>query len=250
MKKRGVDPSIDRFSQECQDNVRIATYYRTPILMEEMYNLGFSRDRTHEAIAKAFFLQYWSGDQRDQMDSLIFNKMIRVFYPMNSHITTGANDLGRETEFQAAKLFAGSYTQPERPLPVTIVNFGDSGPFTDGGMHAWQHAIEAAERGYPMPMIFLCHSNNSSISSRLSVGWGDDPAAAVKRIEDRFKMWGPVLGEGFTTKAEDVPGGMLAMRDAVDQVMQSGKPTYVISSFNKVILEVRVCKILFSIFDL
>ena len=31
--------------------------------------------------------------------------MIRVFYPQEYHITTGANDLGRETEFQAAKLF-------------------------------------------------------------------------------------------------------------------------------------------------
>ena len=31
--------------------------------------------------------------------------------------------------------------------PVTIINTGDTGPFTDGSMHMLQHVIEAQERG-------------------------------------------------------------------------------------------------------
>lgn len=121
-----------------------ANYYRTPILVEELERFGLRDHEYYDAIAKAFFLQYHSGNF--ETDEQIFNPLIRVFYPQGKHIVTGANDLGRETEFQAAKLFSHSYEGMENP-PLTIVNYGDSGPFTDGHMHAMIHCQEANERG-------------------------------------------------------------------------------------------------------
>merc|ERR1719253_62983 len=44
-------------------------------------------------------------------------------------------------------------------------------------------------------------------------------------------MFGHVFNEGFVSKAEDVAGGVANMRKAVDQVLETGKPTYVLSSF-------------------
>jgi hypothetical protein len=71
-------------------------------------------------VAKAFFLQYWSGRGYNDaipdaslgqagldQNPLIFNQMNRIFYPTpNSHVIPASNDLGREAEFQAAELFA------------------------------------------------------------------------------------------------------------------------------------------------
>ena len=51
--------------------------------------------------------------------------------------------------------------------PVTIINTGDTGPFTDGAMHMLQHFMEAKEMGMAMPVIFVVHANNSSISTRI-----------------------------------------------------------------------------------
>ena len=52
--------------------------------------------------------------------------------------------MGRETEFLAAKAFANAYEWKNNggdvkdSPPVTLINFGDTGPFTDGFMHAMQ----------------------------------------------------------------------------------------------------------------
>ena len=43
--------------------------------------------------------------------------------------------------------------------PVTIINTGDTGPFTDGAMHMLQHFMEAKEMGMAMPVIFVVHAN-------------------------------------------------------------------------------------------
>ncbi|CAD7941238.1 unnamed protein product [Amoebophrya sp. A120] len=205
-----------------REKFNLATYYRTPILVEELDRLGFTPDQQYEALAKAFFLQYWSGDY--PADPLIFNPLVRVFYPQGHHIISGSNDLGRETEFQAAKLYAQGIEGEANP-GLTIVNFGDTGAFTDGAVHAFQHAIEAKERGLKMPLVFLVTANNSSISSRIAL---DDPHAAVKRIEDRFTSFGFA---GRTTEAEDVAGGLAAIRACVEDTLETGRPSYCISSF-------------------
>ena len=69
-----------------------ANYYRSPILVEELARMGYSEGERNEAIAKAFFLQYWSGGF--EKDPLVFNPLVRVFYPQGAHVVTGSNDLG------------------------------------------------------------------------------------------------------------------------------------------------------------
>jgi len=229
LQKQGLDPATVSI-EELRGAVRLVTYYRSPILVEEMNRLGYSRTETLEATAKAFFLQYWSGNHFN--DPLIFNPMTRGFYPTDKHIIMGAADLGREQEFQGARLWALGYEK--MPVPLTIMNAGDTLSFTDGAMSMLQHMIEASERGIKMPIIFMINSNNSSISSRLSNGTGDalrDSEEGVRRIEERIAHWGKAVGPGFRTSATDVAGGVQAMRDAVDQVLETGKPTYVISAF-------------------
>ena len=80
-----------------------------------------------------------------------------------------------------------------------IINTGDTGPFTDGAMHALNHIYEGVERGYKMPIIFAIHANNSAISARIDYGMhGDDPMFGVRRIEKRFQMWGQeACGKGL-----------------------------------------------------
>lgn len=104
--------------------------------------------------------------------------------------------------------------------PVTVVNYGDTGAFTDGSVHAFQHIIEARERGFRMPLIFLVNANNSSISSRLS--FEEDPEVAVQRIVDRFESFGDLMTPGRVTQAEDVAGGLEAIRKCVDDVLETG----------------------------
>ncbi|CAD7964295.1 unnamed protein product [Amoebophrya sp. A25] len=115
--------------------------------------------------------------------------------------------------------------------PVTVINTGDTGFFTDGAMHALQHFVEAAERGYKMPVIFSINSNNAAISARLDYGqsYGDLGDAAVERIQKRFEMWDKLIDPGYTTWAHDMKGGIESMKKAADQVMETGRPTYVIS---------------------
>ncbi len=176
-------------------------------------------------------MQYWSGNQlTEKKDPLIFNPMVRSFYPSDSHVSSGSTDLGRDCELQAARLFCMG--REGMRAPVTVVNSGDTGFFTDGAIHALNHIAEARELGYAMPLIYLINSNNSAISARLDYGekYGDNGDYAVKRIEKRFEMWGEnLMHPGFTTWANDVSGGMEAMRMAVDQVLETGKPTFVIS---------------------
>ncbi|CAD7929159.1 unnamed protein product [Amoebophrya sp. A25] len=205
--------------------INIGTYYRTPILVEELVRMGYDEEKRHEALAKAFFLQYWSGAY--ESDPCIFNPLVRVFYPQGKHVFTGSNDLGRETEFQAARLYAQGIEGVPDP-PLTIVNYGDTGPFTDGNLHAMQHILEARERGLRMPLIFLVNANNSSISSRLAF---EDQHESVQKIVDRFESFGSLLLPGRVTEAEDVAGGLQAIRACVDDALEHGKPTWCISSY-------------------
>jgi pyruvate/2-oxoglutarate dehydrogenase complex dihydrolipoamide acyltransferase (E2) component len=214
-----------------EEALRYITYYRTPVIPEELYRLGYSQDQVLEIIAKQYFMQYWSGSPfTEKKDPLIFNHMVRSFYPCDSHVGSGSTDLGRDCELQAARLFCMG-KEGMRP-PVTVLNTGDTGFFTDGAIHALQHIAEARELGYAMPLIYLINSNNAAISARLDYGerYGDNGDYAVERIEKRFEMWGERLIEpGFTTWAHDVSGGIEAMRMAVDQVLETGRPTYVIA---------------------
>lgn len=224
LKKQGMDNIVDA--------MKIATYYRSPVLFEELQRMGYTEKQIQEIVSKQFYMQYWSGDPfGPNKDPLIFNPMVRSFYPPSSQVTSGSTDLGRETEVQAAKLYAMG-REGIKP-PVTVIHTGDTGAFTDGAMHALQHMFEAAEEGYSMPIIFLISANNAAISSRIDYGahWGDNGDFGIKRIQERFEQWGPCINQGQTTWAEDVEGGIKSMRSAVDQVLDTGKPTYCISRF-------------------
>merc|ERR1719491_681043 len=84
-----------------------------------------------------------------------------------------------------------------------------------------------------MPLLFLVNSNNSAISARLDYGehQGDDGEYAVQRIQERFAKWGDLVAPGFTSWAEDPAAGVESIRKAVDQVFETGKPSWVISRF-------------------
>ncbi|CAD7960440.1 unnamed protein product [Amoebophrya sp. A120] len=214
-------------AQKIDEVMKIITYYRTPIISEELFRMGYSPEKVYELVAKQFYLQYWSG--QDNKDPLIFNPMVRTFYPCDSHIGAGSTDLGRDTELQAAKLYCMGKENME--APVTILNTGDTGFFTDGAMHALQHFAEAREQGYKMPMIFLINANNSAISARFDYGgkYGDLGEYGVKRIHERFELWSNLIDKGFETWAHDMNSGIDAMKKACDQVLETGRPTYVIS---------------------
>lgn len=97
MKSKGTS-SID-------EALRYITYYRSPVLVEELSRMGYTEDQILEIVSKQFFMQYWSGKALDpaKKDPLIFNPMVRSFYPSSSHIHSGSTDLGRDTELQAAR---------------------------------------------------------------------------------------------------------------------------------------------------
>jgi hypothetical protein len=223
MKKKGVD--------KVTDAMRVSTYYRTPVVSEELHREGYTDDEVYEIVAKNFYMQYWSGHRSTNPDPKIMNPMARAFYPVTGPMSSGGVDLGRETEMQSVKLYCMGVEGMNQP--VTVINTGDTGPFTDGAMHCLQHMIEAAERGYHMPIIFLINANNSAISSRIDYGdhYGDNGDYGIERIQKRFDMWGGLVNPGFTTHAEDVAGGIESMRKAVDLVLETGKPTYCISRF-------------------
>merc|ERR1711937_741415 len=71
------------------------------------------------------------------------------------------------------------------------------------------------------------------ISARIDYGdhYGDDGEYGVQRIKKRFEMFGGLFNEGFITHAEDVAGGVQSMRNAVDAVLATGKPSYCVSRF-------------------
>jgi pyruvate/2-oxoglutarate dehydrogenase complex dihydrolipoamide acyltransferase (E2) component len=223
---------MKKTGRDINSSLRVATYYRTPVLYEEYLRMGYTEDDINAILTKQFFMQYWSGSvYTDNKDPHIMNPMVRMFYPAGSHISNGSTDLGRETEMQAARLYCMG--NEGIPAPVTVINTGDTGHFTDGMMHALQHIIEAAEKGYPMPLIFQINANNSAISARIDYGdhYGDGGEYGVQRVKKRFQMFGDLFNEGFITHAEDVAGGIQSMRSAVDQVLETGKPTYCVSRF-------------------
>jgi len=211
--------------------MRVHTYYRTPIVVEEMQRMGFSLTDIDDIVAKQFFLQYWSGDPFTSPDKHVFNPMVRAFYPPLSQMGSGGTDLGRETEMAAAMSFCEGLEG--LPQPLRIISTGDTGPFTDGAMHALQHMIEAEERGIKIPLLFLVNSNNSAISARIDYGQhqGDDGDFGVHRIQDRFSRWGSLVEPGFTSWAEDPAEGIEAIRKAVDQIFETGKPSWCICRF-------------------
>ena len=123
---------------------RFVTYYRSPVMCEELYRLGVGapeelaatgRSELHRMIAKAHFMQYWSGNPFGEAgrararDPHIYSPMTRKFYPCDSHISTGSTDLGRDMEMQTARLFCMSLEQtrgqearsPAPSLPVTVI---------------------------------------------------------------------------------------------------------------------------------
>jgi len=223
---------MKKTGRDIKGSLRVATYYRTPVMWDEYMRMGYTEDDVRAILTKNFFMQYWSGSVfTDKRDKHIMNPMARMFYPSDSHIANGSTDLGRETEMQAARLYCMG--KEGIPAPVTVINTGDTGHFTDGMMHALQHIIEAGEQGYPMPLIFQINANNSAISARIDYGdhYGDDGEYGVQRIKKRFEMFGGLFNEGFITHAEDVAGGIQSMRSAVDQVLETGKPTYCVSRF-------------------
>merc|ERR1719440_1755320 len=154
-----------KMDKKVEDAFRVSTYYRTPILVEELKRMGYTEDQVYEIVAKGFFLQYWSGQAN--VDPMVMNPLVRSFYPGTSHIHSGGTDLGREPELQAVKLYC----------------------------------------------------------------MGQEGEAGVKRIQKRFEMFGDLFNKGFVSKAENVAEGVQHMRNAVDQVLETGKPTYVISTF-------------------
>jgi pyruvate/2-oxoglutarate dehydrogenase complex dihydrolipoamide acyltransferase (E2) component len=206
-----------------EDSMKMVMYYRSPVIVEELQRIGYSRAEIYDIVAKNTYLQYWSG--RAAPDPLVMGPMVRMYYPPESHVSNGTNDLGREAEMQAARLFCMGLEG--RDPPVVLINSGDSGPFTDGAMHCFQHIIEAEERGYRMPIVFLVSANNACISTRMDDGdWGGMTGA--KLVERRFRRYG---FEGFVTPAEDVAAGMRSVRQAVDLALESGRPTFAISTF-------------------
>lgn len=211
--------------------MKVHSYYRSPVVVEELTRMGYSEADIDDIVAKQFFMQYWSGDPFTNPDKHLFNPMVRAFYPTNSHMGSGGTDLGRETEMAAATAYCEGLEGRNQPL--RIINTGDTGPFTDGMMHALQHIIEAQERGIKMPLLFMVNSNNSAISARLDYGehQGDDGEYAVQRIQERFAKWGDLVAPGSTSWAEDPADGIESIRKSVDQVFETGKPSWCISRF-------------------
>lgn len=85
-----------------------------------------------------------------------------------------------------------------------------------------------------LPLIYLVNMNNSAISTRYDKGrtYGVDGIdVCLLKIENRFAQYKGLIDPGYVTDATDMTGGMDAMRQAVDQVLETGKPTYVISRF-------------------
>jgi len=216
-------------TQNVQDALRFVTYYRSPLMLEELYRLGYTTETAHRLVAKAHFMQFHAGNALDEnkKDPFIFSSMTRKFYPCDSHVSTGSTDLGRDLEMQTARALCMNLEG--RTPPVTVIASGDTGFYTDGAMHATAHLVEAKERGLPMPLIFLINANNSSISSRL--GSGDSQEAHVEKLCERFASYSSLIDPGFVCHAPDVGGGIKAMQQAVDQVLETGRPTYVISQF-------------------
>jgi hypothetical protein len=52
------------------------------------------------------------------------------------------------------------------PPPVTVLCAGDTSFSTDGALNSIQHLVEASERGFKMPIVYLVNMNNSAISTR------------------------------------------------------------------------------------
>lgn len=78
-----------------------------------------------------------------------------------------------------------------------------------------------------MPMIFMVNANNSSISSRIDMESSEE---AVNKIIQRFEGFG-VMSSGHVTPAEDAGAGLAAVRKAVDDALETGKPSYVITHY-------------------
>lgn len=64
-----------------------------------------------------------------------------------------------------------------------------------------------------------------------ATGYEQSNLENVRRLRERFASYGSLIDEGWEVPAGDVVGGVQAMRDAVDQVLRTGRPTYVISHF-------------------
>ncbi|CAD7938323.1 unnamed protein product [Amoebophrya sp. A25] len=231
-KRDGSNVDVDQ--RNIQDALRFVTYYRSPLMLEELHRMGYETRDIHRLVAKAMFMQFHAGDPfGPKKDPYIFSSMTRKFYPCESHVSTGSTDLGRDLEMQAARAFCMG-TLGVTP-PVTVIASGDTGMYTDGAMHAIAHLVEARERGYAMPLIFLIHANNSSISSRVGRDDGSSSSTGsdygLKKLVERFESYRSLIDPGFVSWAPDVAGGIESMQRAVDQVCATGRPTYVITRF-------------------
>jgi len=102
-----------------EDSFRFVTYYRSGLMMEEIYRLGFTREQAIKKLAKDHFLQYHNGDPFGPgKDPEIYSHFKRVFYPAESHISEGSTDLGRDHEFETARLWAHAYEGNDAPVTV------------------------------------------------------------------------------------------------------------------------------------
>lgn len=162
----------------------------------------------------------------------MFNPFKRVFYPCDSQVSEGSTDLGRDHEMETARLFCHAY-EGNTP-PVTILATGDTGMFTDGALNSIQHLVEANERGLRMPLVYLVSMNNSAISTRFDKGrtYGlEEQDVCLMKLENRFAQYSSLIDPGFVNRTQDMREGIIEIRKAVDQVLETGRPTYVISSF-------------------
>jgi hypothetical protein len=149
----------ERGMENVKDAYRYVTYYRSGVQAEELYRLGYSRDDVLRIVAKQHFTHLWAGDPfGPEKDPEIFSHFKRVFYPQDCHVTEGSTDLGRGEEMETARLWSHNFEGDT--LPVTILSSGDTGFFTDGALNSVQHLVEASERGFKMPIIYLVNMNN------------------------------------------------------------------------------------------
>lgn len=57
----GLGEHLCQNGRGIEDALRFVTYYRSPLMMEELYRMGWNESDAHRMAAKAMFMQFWSG---------------------------------------------------------------------------------------------------------------------------------------------------------------------------------------------
>ena len=134
-------------------DVKITTAYRTPILVKQLLDAGKSMEEIYTDVAKAFFSQYHGHS--------VFNPMVRTFYDDSSSIIAGSNDLGRGTLAQVAQAFARQIEGQKQP--TIVINFGDTGVFTQNFMDSLTHLLHAQKLPGEKPKIVLSSTQTDPV---------------------------------------------------------------------------------------